>query len=149
MSNEEGLVPKVLSLLEGFGKARSLKQKELASVELKVIAGAADRIADQYKQALMDAEVYEVFPQYELKIEYTAPKSQSHIDAVKLAKKLIKEDRIADLLKIITITDKDLKTLEDGEVLSAKFRVADPDTKAGLKIGKMTKVELKECVPQK
>ncbi len=147
--SEENLVSKILSLLEGFSKARSLKQKELASVELYVIAGAADRIAAQYKQALIDAEVYEVFPQYELKIEYTAPKSQSHIDAVKLAKKLIKEGRIADLLKIITIADKDLKTLADGEILSAKYRVADDDTKAGLKIGKMTKVELKAAIPQK
>jgi hypothetical protein len=149
MSNEENLVSKILSLLEGFKKARSINQKERASVELAVISGAADLIANQYKQALMDAEVYALFPEYELKVEYTPPKSQSHIDAIKLAKKLIKDGRIADLLKIISISDKDLKTLEDGEVLSAKYRVADPDPKAGLKIGKMTKVELKEAMPQK
>jgi hypothetical protein len=54
-----------------------------------------------------------------------------------------------DIFFLFKISPKDLKTLEDGEVLSAKFRVADAATKAGHKIGKMTKVELKEAVPQK
>jgi len=142
------IIETVLKALEGFNGARSIKQKSRAFVELSVICDNANRIAEQYKVALMDAKVYECFPEYEQKIEYTPPKGQSHIDAVKLAKAMIKAGREKELFSIISVSEKALKTLADGEVLAGKYRVADEDTKAGLKVSKMTKAELKASKPE-
>jgi len=133
----------MLKAIEVFSGARSIKQKNRAVVEMIVLQNALDRIIEQYKPALIKAEVYECFPEYGLKIEYAAPKSSSSIDAVKCAKKLIKDDRINDLLSVINITEKAISSLVDGEALAEKFRAVGDNTKAGVKVGKMTKEELK------
>lgn len=144
--NMSGIVESALKLLEGFKGARSIKQKNRAVVELAVISSACDLIAASYKDAQIKAEVYEPFPEYELKIEYQAPKPQSHIDAAKLAKKLLKDGRLEELLSVISISAKSLAALTDGEALIEKFKVMDDDTKAGINVKKMTKTELKEFV---
>lgn len=140
------IVETILRTLEEFNGQRSVKQKARATAELKIIADAADRIAEQYKPALIKAQVYELFPEYGLKVEYAAPKSSSYIDAAKLAKQLIRDGRTDDLLKIISITEKSLDDLEDGEALAEKYRKTGEETKENVKVGKMTKAELKESV---
>ena len=142
------IIETVLKALEGFNGARSIKQKTRAYVELAVIADAASRIAEQYKAPLMEAEVYECFPEYERKAEYVPAKGQSHIDAAKLAKALLKAGREKELLSVISISAKALKELADGEALAEKYRVIDEDTEAGLKVSKMTKAEIKASKPE-
>lgn len=139
----EGIIGKVLESLSSFGKATTIKQRSREYIELEVISGFISRIQGSYKDKLIEKQVYECYPEFEMKLEYQAPKTQSHIDSVKLANYLIKQNRLKDLLAIINISEKQLTTLADGEALAKKYRVADEDTKAGLKAGKMTKAELK------
>lgn len=135
-------VAQILTLLESFSKMRSINQKMRAFVELDVIADAISRIQATYKPALIEKKVYECFPEYESKIEYLAPKSQSHINP-KLLKYLLSKNRIDDLLSIVSISKSELAKLEDGEALIKKYLVADEDTKANVRVAKMTKEELK------
>ena len=99
----DGIVGKALEILTAFGQATTIKQKSREYIELEVISGFISRIQGSYKEKLIEKQVYECYPEYEMKLEYQAPKTQSHIDTVKLANYLIKQNRVKDLLAIIGV----------------------------------------------
>jgi len=109
----------------------------LDEIKKKVAKGMDTLIAYLQKEGIKPEEY---FPEKETKIIYQEGKDKSEIDVQSVFNELPPK-QFATVVKIV---EKDLKALEDGPVLIAKYKKIIGKAKDGIYIKPMTKTELKE-----
>ena len=139
------LVPVVDQLLSNFFKldeepaSRTLAERYLNLSELK---DYIESLMDAAKPALVAANVYETFPDLDLRVSTEEGRSSSAIDTQELFNGLAMQNRSADFFKVCSVSQKALKdNLPDGEVLVAKFKKPGPAGAPYVMVSKMTKAD--------
>lgn len=97
------------------------------------------------KKILLESKKTIFYPGNKEKIQFQEGRDNIIIDGKEFGQFMIGENRLIDLLSVISITKKSLiDTLPDGEYLSVKFKKVIGSTVPSIGIKPMTKDELKK-----
>jgi hypothetical protein len=82
----------------------------------------------------------------EKKVVWPTAGNATSIDSDKLLAYLLDAGRRADAIKVSSVSEKDLKTLEDGAVLIGKYKKVDGKKKSSIAIKELTEEERKKIL---
>jgi len=139
------LVPVIAEIVSNFFKLgidpepRSLAERYLNLSELK---GYIEQLMDASKPALVEANVCELFPEFDLRVQRVEGVSRSAINTMELFNGLAIQNRTGDFFKVCSVSQKALtETLPDGEALIAKYKEVGEPGDPYIKVSAMTKAE--------
>jgi coenzyme F420-reducing hydrogenase beta subunit len=116
----DALQKQLEKLASNMEAVKSLNKKARYYAVLKQVKDAVEKEMDNYKTELLDEEVKAYFPDDDLKVVFQEGAQMSMINATKLYNQLLDEGREEEFLQVVTVTEKALSNLKDGEVLIAK-----------------------------
>ena len=85
-----------------------------------------------------------MLPEIEKKVVWPLPKASTYIDAEPLLRFLILQERGDEAMRIASVSEKDLKTLKDGEDLMKTYKRTGEAKKTSVKIADMNAEEKKK-----
>lgn len=151
------LIPVVAPLVDNFYKIvpseefgespeRQLARKYLDLSELK---DYIESLMSQMKPELVEAKVCELFPEFELAVKKTEGASSASINVETLFDDLATQNRLRDLVKVASVTQKALGSLPDGAALIVRHKVEGEKKADSVKVAAMTKADWEAYNTQK
>ena len=112
--------------------------------KLNEISSVIEERMAESKKILLERKETIIIPEFKEKVVYQEGRDRSSINASKAGSYFVREKREEDLYSVISITEKALKNLPDGDFIVAKFKEISGTTAPSIRVSKMTKKELKE-----
>lgn len=115
-----------------------------AFMEIKELSSSIEKAVELAKSFLLDNEVDEIFMEEGKKVFVAPGNVQTAIDVKGLGSQMFLENRFDQFLSIVKTTQADLKTLDDGEQLIAKYKSETGRAKSTVKSSKLSKDDYKK-----
>lgn len=143
LKQKGNLVPVIAEIIGNFYKLSDdsnpvhlLAEQHLDLTELKDYIEA---LIDVNKPKLIEAKVYELFPEFDLHVAFREGAAKTAVDTKTLFEDLAAQNRIGDFVKVASVTQTELKKIDGGEALAAKHKVTLGKNADGVRVEKMTK----------
>ena len=118
------------SLAITMDNAKSISKIARYYAVLKQTKDSIDKLMDNIKPDLLDAQVNEYYPVDDLKVVYQEGAKMTKIKVKELFESLEAEGREEEFFQIATVTETALKTIKNGEMLIAENKVVLEEKKA-------------------
>jgi hypothetical protein len=147
---EENVKEDIFTTSNELLKSKSLHKKAKYYVVLKSIKDTIEYEMEKYKIDLLNEKVEEYFIDEDLKVVYQEGVKQTAIDQIGLYNAMEEDGRVKDFLSVCSVSESNLKKMEDGEELITTFKYDLGTTKApSIKILILSKDDKKRLVEEK
>lgn len=128
----------------GMSTAKSVSKRAYYYAMLYKLNKSISAEMETLKKELIMENCIELFPEDDLKVFIKSGGASSEVDKFALFEELKKQKRIMDYVSISTVSQKLVKTLSDGDLLVAKFKVETGERASSLIVSALTEDDRKK-----
>jgi hypothetical protein len=141
-ASAEGITSLVRALNNDLALAKSVEKRAYYYAQLKQIKELAETQMESLKEELIAENVTQLFPEEDFKV-YVRESANTYVDKDALFSELTVKNRLLDFVKIASVSQKSLGTLDDGKVLCAQFVKEGTEPKKSLIVSALSKADQK------